>query len=111
MTFIAKELKYFSGQELRRFATIGPDGGPQVRPVGFRLNEDGSLDIGGPHLKTSRKYRNTPAQHGVCRVVDDLAPEDDPVAAGWGRGVEIRGVAELLTLDAPRCRPATSATT
>ncbi|MGW3039483.1 PPOX class F420-dependent oxidoreductase [Kitasatospora sp. NPDC001159] len=105
MTFTEREHEYLIGQPLARLATIGPDGGPHVRPVGFRLNADGTIDIGGPNNARSRKYLNAQARPDVSVLVDDLAPVDDPVAAGWGRGIEIRGRAELLTIDVPPVQP------
>ncbi|MFE7542228.1 PPOX class F420-dependent oxidoreductase [Streptomyces platensis] len=103
--FTPTERAYLAGQPLARLATVGPDGGPQVRPVGFVLNDDDTVDIGGPALRRSQKYRNAQARPEVSLLIDDMAPADDPVAPGWGRGVEIRGRAELLTLDAPPMAP------
>ncbi|MGA5566352.1 PPOX class F420-dependent oxidoreductase [Streptomyces platensis] len=103
--FTPTERAYLAGQPLARLATVGPGGGPQVRPVGFVLNDDDTLDIGGPALRRSQKYRNAQARPEVSLLIDDMAPTDDPVAPGWGRGVEIRGRAELLTLDAPPMAP------
>ncbi|MFH8385892.1 PPOX class F420-dependent oxidoreductase [Kitasatospora sp. NPDC018058] len=105
MIFTETECEYLAAQSLARLATTGPDGGPQVRPVGFRLNGDGTIDIGGPAMARSRKYRNVQARPDVSVLVDDLAPADDPVAGGWGRGVEIRGWAEVLTVDVPPVAP------
>ncbi len=105
MALTEQERAYLAGQSLGRLATVGPDGGPQVRPVSFRLNPDGTVDIGGPKLSESRKYRNLQANPLVSFVVDDFAPADDQVAPGWGRGVELRGRAELLTGVAPPRAP------
>ncbi|MDH6125761.1 PPOX class F420-dependent oxidoreductase [Kitasatospora sp. GP82] len=107
MVFTPKERAYLAGQQLGRLATVTPAGAPQVRPVGFRLNEDGTIDIGGPKLSSSQKYRNALTNPQVSFLVDDMTPEDDPeaVAPGWGRGVEIRGRAELLVLDQPPLMP------
>ncbi|HEU5029828.1 MAG TPA: PPOX class F420-dependent oxidoreductase [Spirillospora sp.] len=94
--FTPAERAYLATQDLGRLSTIGPDGGPQVRPVGFRLNPDGTIDIGGPDNAASRKYRNVLADPHVSFLVDDKTAADDPdaVRPGWGRGVEIRGTAE-----------------
>ncbi|MFD0903110.1 PPOX class F420-dependent oxidoreductase [Actinomadura sediminis] len=94
--FTPAERAYLATQRLGRLSTIGPDGAPQTRPVGFRLNDDGTIDIGGPDNANSRKYRNVQADPHVSFLVDDMAAPDDPdaVKPGWGRGVEIRGVAE-----------------
>ncbi|MEU9114785.1 PPOX class F420-dependent oxidoreductase [Streptomyces sp. NPDC048483] len=103
--FTPREREYLAGQPLARLATTGPGGGPQVRPVAFVLNDDDTIDIGGPELSRSQKYRNAQARPDVSLLIDDMAPADDPVAPGWGRGVEIRGRAELLTLEAPPMSP------
>ncbi|GGU87323.1 hypothetical protein GCM10010211_61970 [Streptomyces albospinus] len=47
MIFTEREHEYLTAQQLARLATTGPDDCPQVRPVGFRLNDDGTIDIGG----------------------------------------------------------------
>jgi pyridoxamine 5'-phosphate oxidase family protein len=96
--FNETEATYLRGQSLGRLATTGPDGGPQTRPVGFRLNDDGTIDIGGPNLSGSQKFRNAAERPLVSFVVDDMTPADaeGAVAPGWGRGVEVRGVAEVL---------------
>jgi pyridoxamine 5'-phosphate oxidase family protein len=95
------ELTYLKSQGLGRLATIGPDG-PQLTALGFSLNDDGTIDIGGPALSKSQKWRNITANPAVSFVVDDMTP-DDPreVKPGWGRGIEIRGNAELLPDHAP----------
>ena len=36
--FSQAEAAYLAGQPLGRLCTLGPDGGPQARPVGFTLN-------------------------------------------------------------------------
>ncbi|MDF3291200.1 MULTISPECIES: PPOX class F420-dependent oxidoreductase [Streptomyces] len=106
MVFTEAERAYLAGQGLGRLATVGRDGGPQVRPVGFRCNTDGTVDIGGPRLSSSQKWRNAQANPHVAFVVDDMTP-DEPgaVKPGWGRGVEIRGRAELLTGVEPPLAP------
>jgi pyridoxamine 5'-phosphate oxidase family protein len=99
--FTEYELAYLKSQKLGRLATIGPNG-PQLTPLGFSLGDDGTIDIGGPALSKSQKWRNIAANPAVSFVVDDLTP-DEPgaVKPGWGRGIEIRGRAELLTDQAP----------
>ncbi|WP_242902152.1 PPOX class F420-dependent oxidoreductase [Actinomadura terrae] len=96
--FTEPERAYLATQPLGRLSTIGPDGEPHSHPVGFRLNDDGTIDIGGPNNAASRKYRNIQADPRVSFLVDDLAAADDPDAAkpGWGRGVEVRGRAEFV---------------
>ncbi|MFI6846590.1 PPOX class F420-dependent oxidoreductase [Kitasatospora sp. NBC_00085] len=107
MVFTPEERAYLTTQRIGRLATSGPQGAPQTRPVGFRLNEDGTIDIGGPGMTASQKYRNAVRDPRVSFLVDDLTPADDPdaPAPGWGRGVEIRGRAEPLTVDVPPVDP------
>lgn len=103
MSFNTAERAYLEGQGLGRLVTIGPDGTPQVRPLGFRLNSDGTIDLGGPWVASTQRYRNVLANSRVAFIVDDMTPDDDPdaVKPGWGRGVEVRGRAETLELDEP----------
>lgn len=102
MYFSEVERNYLATQSLGRLATSGPGGAPQVNPVAYWVNIDTeTIDVGGPGLRDSQKFRNLQADERVAFVVDDIAPE--PVGPGGqrGRGVEIRGSAELLVLDEP----------
>jgi pyridoxamine 5'-phosphate oxidase family protein len=106
MIYTVAERNYLTGQPLGRLATIGPDGTPQVRPLGFRVNPDDTIDIGGPNLTATQRYRNVLANPRVSFVVDDLTPnEPGAVKPGMGRGVEIRGHAQTLTVDDPPVNP------
>ncbi|WP_020672128.1 PPOX class F420-dependent oxidoreductase [Amycolatopsis nigrescens] len=97
MIFTEHEREYLRAQGLARLATIGPAGSPQNHPVTYRVNEDtGTIDIGGPNLSESRKYRNIQADPRVSLVIDDTAPRAVGPGGQRGRGLEIRGVAELL---------------
>lgn len=91
--FTEAELAYLAAQPLGRLATLGPDGAPQTRPVGFRYNPDlDTVDIGGHDMGASRKYRNVQADPRVSFVVDDLATTDP-----WApRGLEVRGRADAV---------------
>src|ERR687888_540932 len=96
------ERVYLAGQRTGRLAMIGPDGTPQVVPVGYRYNADGTIDVGGPDLSSSQKFRNVLANPRVAFVVDDHVPEDSTFfRPGIGRGVHLRGRAEALTGEAP----------
>jgi pyridoxamine 5'-phosphate oxidase family protein len=96
-TLTSRERDYLAGHRLGRLATVGPDGGPDVVPVSYRLNADGTIDIGGPRLSSSRKFRNVAARPRVAFVVDDTVPDEPgPFRAGVGRGLELRGRAEAL---------------
>ncbi|HEY7487206.1 MAG TPA: PPOX class F420-dependent oxidoreductase [Streptosporangiaceae bacterium] len=92
-----RERGYLATHRRGCLATIGPDGGPDVVPVAYRLNGDGTIDIGGPRLSTSRKFRNVAARPRVAFVVDDTVPDGPgPFRPGVGRGLELRGRAEAL---------------
>ncbi|QIS12989.1 pyridoxamine 5'-phosphate oxidase family protein [Nocardia arthritidis] len=85
-------------------ATIGPVGAPQVHPVAFWVDKhNGTIDIGGPDLANSQKYRNIQADARVSLVVDDAAPH--PVGPGGqrGRGLEIRAVSSKSCGAIDRC--------
>lgn len=93
MTLTPPVREYLASQRLGRLATIGPAGEPQNRPVGYFVNDDGTIDIGGYTMGASQKFRNAAARPRVSLVVDDIASTDP-----WTvRGVEVRGHAEALT--------------
>ena len=84
--------KYLRTQYLGRLATVRPDGSPQNSPVGFRVDDEGRILIGGSRMGRSRKFQNVRTNPAVAFVVDDLASTDP-----WRpRMVEIRGTAEAL---------------
>lgn len=100
MSFTQAELDYLGTQRIARLATIAPDGTLQVSPVGFFLNADGTVDIGGANLGGTKKFRNVAAAGRAAIVVDDIASVDP-----WEvRGVEVRGTAEALTDQQPPMR-------
>src|SRR5579864_3482118 len=90
--FTADEIAYLSSQRLGRLATAA-DGQPHVVPVGFRYNPElDTIDIGGHGFAQSKKFRDVQKNPRVAFVVDDLASIDP-----WRpRGIEIRGVAEIV---------------
>ena len=51
MIFNEAERAYLADQPIGRLATVNGDGTPAVRPLGFRLNEDGTIDTGGPAVR------------------------------------------------------------
>jgi len=93
MRFTDAQLDYLRSQPLGRLATVGPDGGPQNNPVGFRADDAHRILIGGRRLGVTRKFRNVQRHPQVAFVVDDLAS----VRPWRPRMVEIRGTAEALT--------------
>jgi pyridoxamine 5'-phosphate oxidase family protein len=87
------ERTYLASQRLCRMATVDPSGQPQVNPVGYFLQEDGTILSGGLDLAGTKRWRNLHTNPRLSLVVDDLVSVDP-----WTvRGVEIRGEAELLT--------------
>ena len=104
--FNAAERDYLTGQLLGRLATVGPDGVPQLRPLGFRLNPNGTIDLGGPRVASTQRWRNIRTEPRVSFIVDDMTPNaPDAIKPGMGRGVEIRGRAETLSVDDPPGAP------
>jgi pyridoxamine 5'-phosphate oxidase family protein len=90
--FTPAELAYLRGQRLARLATLGPDGAPHVRPVGFLVDAStGAIDVPGLDNPSTQKWRNVLRDPRVSLVVDDVVPQP------WQpRAVEVRGVAEAL---------------
>jgi pyridoxamine 5'-phosphate oxidase family protein len=89
--FTRAELAYLRSQKLARLATIGPDGGPQVRPVGFGVDEEtGAIDVAGHRNPATQKWRNVLRDGRASIVVDDVLPPWRP------RAIEVRGHAEVL---------------
>ena len=95
MAFTEEEAAYLQSQPLARIATVGPDGQPDVTPVGFEF--DGTyLYVGGHAPERTRKFLNVEAAPGsqakVALVVDDLVSTDP-----WTpRGLRVYGTAELM---------------
>ena len=90
--------RYLASQTRGRLATVGPDGAPQNKPVGFVYNAElGTIDIAGFDMESSAKYRNVGVNPDVAFVIDDAVSEG---AAGT-RFVEIRGQAERVSVEPP----------
>ena len=93
MRFTDAQLSYLRSQLLGRLATVDAGGGPQNNPVGFRIDEEHRILIGGRRMGATRKFRNVQRHPQVAFVVDDLAS-----TRPWRpRMIEIRGTAEALT--------------
>jgi NADPH2:quinone reductase len=102
--FTDVERAYLRALHLGRLATIGPSGAPQVNPVAYWVDDRAeTIDIGGPALSDSQKFRNIEADPRVSFVVDDIARPEESVGPGGqrGRGLEIRGRAETLVVEEP----------
>src|SRR3954451_863708 len=87
------QIDYLASQLLGRVATTGADGRPHVVPSSFRYNADlGTIDVGGMHVATTKKFRDVQANPWAAIVVDDLVSTDP-----WTpRMLEIRGRAEAV---------------
>jgi pyridoxamine 5'-phosphate oxidase family protein len=72
-------------------ATIGPDGTPQVKQLGFTYNPTlGTIDMAGFNMARSAKYRNVQTKPYVAFVVDEVTE----ATMEGAHFLEIRGVAE-----------------
>lgn len=90
--FTEEEFAYLKSQRLARFATVGPDGQPDVVPVGFEW--DGTyFYVGGHNPARTRKVLNVRSGHTkVAFVVDDLVSTDP-----WSpRYLRVYGTAEVV---------------
>jgi pyridoxamine 5'-phosphate oxidase family protein len=91
MTLTPAEVRFLTRQPRGHLATLGPNGTPQVKPVGFTYNPAlGSIDIAGFNMSGSAKYRNVRVNPSVAFVVDEVT---EPTMAG-AHFLEIRGPAE-----------------
>jgi pyridoxamine 5'-phosphate oxidase family protein len=92
-TLTPAQIEYLATQRLGRLATAGADGKPHVVPTSFRYNAElGTLDLGGRHVATTKKYRDVQANPWAAFVVDDVVSTDP-----WTpRMLEIRGRAEAV---------------
>jgi pyridoxamine 5'-phosphate oxidase family protein len=94
MTLTEVELKFLNRQQRGHLSTIGPDGAPQVKPLGFSYNDAlGTIDITGFNMGRSAKYRNIQLNPRVAFVVDEVT---EPTMEG-SHFLEIRGIAEAAT--------------
>jgi pyridoxamine 5'-phosphate oxidase family protein len=91
MTFTDAEQQFLARQARGHLATVGPDGIPQVKPLGFTYNATlGTIDIAGYQMASSAKYRNVRSNPHVAFVVDEVTA---PTMEG-AHFLEIRGNAE-----------------
>jgi len=88
------QIAYLASQRLGRLATTGADHKPHVVPTSYRYNRElGTIDVGGHHVATTKKYRDVQANGWAAIVVDDLVSTDP-----WTpRMLEIRGRAEPVS--------------
>ncbi|WP_336083019.1 PPOX class F420-dependent oxidoreductase [Nocardia sp. SSK8] len=92
MTYTANEQQFLAEAGIGRLATVSPDGIVQNNPTGYRVNADGTIDIGGMRMRATRKYRNIESGSRVSFVIDQQVSLDPYVI----RGIEVRGTAEAI---------------
>jgi pyridoxamine 5'-phosphate oxidase family protein len=93
MTLTDAEQRFLDRQPIGHLATIGPDGTPQVKPLGFTYNATlETIDIAGFNMAGSAKYRNIKANPRVALVVD----ETTEASMEGAHFLEIRGTAEAV---------------
>jgi pyridoxamine 5'-phosphate oxidase family protein len=98
MTLTDAEQRFLDRQPRGHLSTIGPDGVPQVKPLGFSYNVVlGTIDIAGYNMGRSAKFRNIQANPRVAFVVDEVT---EPTMEG-AHFLEIRGIAEAVTATNP----------
>lgn len=88
MLFNQEQLDFLKTQRLCRLATVDPKNRPHVVPTSFRVNDDGTIDIGGHNFASRKKWRDVAVNNHVSLVVDDVLPPWRP------RFIEIRGTVE-----------------
>jgi pyridoxamine 5'-phosphate oxidase family protein len=87
------EQRFLTRQPRGHLSTIGPDGSPQVKPLGFTYNTAlSTVDIAGFNMGRSAKYRNIASNPHVAFVVDEVTADSIEGA----HFLEIRGVAEAV---------------
>lgn len=88
-----RQIDFLAGHRLGRIATAGTDGKPHVVPTSFRYNAElATIDVGGMHVATTKKFRDVQANPWAAIVVDDVVATD-PFTP---RMLEIRGRAEAI---------------
>ena len=94
LTFLTEaEERFLARQPRGHLSTIGPDGTPQVKPLGFTYNAaQGTIDIAGFNMAASAKYRNVQANPRVAFVVDEVTE----ASMEGAHFLEIRGIAEAV---------------
>jgi len=90
--FTTDEYRYLAARQDGRLVSIGPGDAPQIHPVTFRVAAGGEwIEIGGPRLRDSQKYRNIRRDPRVSLIIGDDVTSTHSSATG----VQIRGIADL----------------
>jgi pyridoxamine 5'-phosphate oxidase family protein len=91
MSLTEAEVRFLARQPRGHLATIGPNGTPQVKPLGFTYNPMlGTIDIIGLNMAGSAKYHNVKGNPDVAFVVDEVTE----ATMEGAHFLEIRGVAQ-----------------
>ena len=86
-----REACFLCRGDLARLATVSRDGQPHVVPVAYEF--DGQfLYFSGLNLSKSLKFRHMLHNQKVALVVDEVVS----VSPWKARGIELRGIAEIL---------------
>jgi pyridoxamine 5'-phosphate oxidase family protein len=100
--FTDAEYRYLAARQQARMVSIGPGDAPQIHPVSYRVDAVGGwLEIGGPRLRASQKYRNIRRDPRVTLIVDDQSASIHGSDARSPCGIEIHGMADLFERPAP----------
>jgi pyridoxamine 5'-phosphate oxidase family protein len=92
MAFTDAEARFLTRLPRGYLATLGPDGFPQVKPLGFAYNPSlGTIDITGFQMAGSAKYRNVQSDPRVAFVVDEVTE----ASMEGVHFLEVRGEAEV----------------
>jgi pyridoxamine 5'-phosphate oxidase family protein len=94
--FTDAEYRFLAARQQARMVSIGPGDAPQIHPVSYRVDAVGGwVEIGGPRLRDSQKYRNIRRDPRVTLIVDDQSASLHGADAPGARGIEIHGMADL----------------
>ncbi len=98
--FHPEEIEYLQSQQHGRLATVNDACQPHVVPVAYRYDAEADvIEVGGPVLAHTKKFRDVQVNGRVALVVDDILPPWLP------RGIEIRGRAQILPTGGDRIHP------
>jgi pyridoxamine 5'-phosphate oxidase family protein len=87
MAFTPEEREFLTSQRLGRVSTASSDAEPDVAVVGFSVDPDGEIVIGGLDNPRTIKWRNVLATGRAAFVVDDAGQHHAVASAGpEGRG-------------------------
>ncbi len=96
--FTSREMTCLRSQPLGCIATVGANGQPDNAAVGFQMDDDGVITVGGMDIAGSRKGRNVFA--GQSRValstMSSRCARSDLVGSAYGRA-ELSGPRALIS--------------